>query len=136
MIQHFFSHVNYAAVATAAAAYFILGAVWYAVFAKPWMKAIGKSEEELKSGSKMIYIYTLLIEFVAVWALAGIIHVFGAQGFADGATVGAVTALVFSMGANFTNGMFGYRSWMLMLIDGGYHVAGCFISGGILGAWQ
>ena len=44
--------LNPLAVAAAAASTFILGGLWYSLlFAKPWQRAAGVTDEQLKSGA-------------------------------------------------------------------------------------
>src|SRR2546428_9735535 len=46
-------HINYWAVLVSGVVIFILGGLWYsrALFAKPWIRLMGKSEEEMKAAS-------------------------------------------------------------------------------------
>ncbi len=55
--------INYLAVFVAAAAYWLLGALWYskAIFGKTWLEALGKSEEEAKKDHKPINLFWVLI---------------------------------------------------------------------------
>src|SRR5262245_16562767 len=47
--------VNWLAVVAAALSSLLLGGIWYsALFAKPWMKAAGVTEEQVRSGNPAI----------------------------------------------------------------------------------
>ncbi|MGE3529380.1 MAG: DUF1761 family protein, partial [Methyloceanibacter sp.] len=45
-----FTGVNYLAVIIATLAGFGLGTVWYMILAKPWMRAVGKTEADRPQG--------------------------------------------------------------------------------------
>ncbi|MEQ1710893.1 MAG: DUF1761 family protein, partial [Hyphomicrobium sp.] len=46
-----FAGVNYLSIVLAAVASFLFGGIWYGVLAKPWLRALGKSDAELKSST-------------------------------------------------------------------------------------
>ncbi len=84
-------HVNYIAILVVGVFSFILGAVWYSppLFAKQWMNAIDKTEEELKSGaSAMTYVITFVVWIVATYVLAVFVHYSGASTFGYGMLAG------------------------------------------------
>ena len=66
-----FHGMNYLAVILAALAGMMAGAAWYGALAKPWMKAVGMSEEP-KQNPK-IYIVALISQFLIAYILAGLI---------------------------------------------------------------
>src|SRR5688572_23516656 len=59
--------INWLAVVLATLAFFAVGAIWYtALFAKPWQREVGLSDEQLTSGRNMMLIMgtCLLLEFI------------------------------------------------------------------------
>jgi hypothetical protein len=67
-----FAGINYLAIVIAALASFGFGALYYMTLAKPWMAAIGKTEEELKANSsKTPFVVTIVAELIIAWVLAG-----------------------------------------------------------------
>jgi hypothetical protein len=128
--------INYLAVVLAAAAFFVVGAIWYtALFGKAWQKAVGLSEEELKSGANMPLIFGLafLCELVVAWVLG---HTYarlapgpGAMMIALGFGAGVMTPAI---GINY---LFMRRSLKLFLIDAGHFIVGSAAMGGVFVAF-
>ena len=64
--------MNWLAVVLGTVAFFAVGAIWYtALFGKAWQKAVGLSNEQLKTGANMPLIFGLcfLLELVVVTML-------------------------------------------------------------------
>jgi len=54
--------LNWLAVLLAAASTFVIGGLWYSLlFAGPWQRAAGLSDEQLKTGSARIFIGSFLL---------------------------------------------------------------------------
>lgn len=134
-----YSNINWLAVVVSALATFVLGAVWYSpmLFAKPWMKACGFTEEDMKKKGNMGMIFGLafvLTFFMAMhiaWLLKGptsdIVYgmiVSGALG---------TTWVAFAIGIL---SLFERRSLAYALINGGYFVVSFLIMGAILAVWR
>ncbi|MFZ2018627.1 MAG: DUF1761 domain-containing protein [Methyloceanibacter sp.] len=133
-----FAGINYLAVIIAALAAFGLGAVWYMVLAKPWVRATGKTEAELKkegSGKALPFIICLLALLVMAWMLAGLVGHIGNVTVRGGMISGAFVwtgFVITTMGVNHT---FGGQKPMLTLIDGGYWLAVLVLMGAVIGAF-
>ena len=133
-----FAGINYLAVIIAALAAFGLGAVWYMVLAKPWVRATGKTEAELKkegSGKALPFIICLLALLVMAWMLAGLMGHIGNITVRGGMISGAFVwtgFVITTMGVNHT---FGGQKPMLTLIDGGYWLAVLVLMGAVIGAF-
>ena len=133
-----FAGINYLAVIIAALAAFGLGAVWYMVLAKPWVRATGKTEAELKkegSGKALPFIICLLALLVMAWMLAGLLGHIGNITVRGGMISGAFVwtgFVITTMGVNHT---FGGQKPMLTLIDGGYWLAVLILMGAVIGAF-
>ncbi|MGA9602477.1 MAG: DUF1761 domain-containing protein [Methyloceanibacter sp.] len=133
-----FAGINYLAVIIAALAAFGLGAVWYMVLAKPWVRATGKTEAELKkegSGKALPFIICLLALLVMAWMLAGLLGHIGNITVRGGMISGAFVwtgFVITTMGVNHT---FGGQKPMLTLIDGGYWLAVLVLMGAVIGAF-
>lgn len=136
-----FSAINWLAVIVAAVAFFGLGAVWYGpVFGKAWQKAVGLTDEELKSANMgKLFGSAFVFAFIISFGMAMFFFGFGENpdmnaGF--GATMGLMTGLFFLFPSISMNYLFARKSAGLMLIDSGYHVVAYTIVGIILGSWQ
>ncbi|MEM9330265.1 MAG: DUF1761 domain-containing protein [Pseudomonadota bacterium] len=113
-----FSEINFLSVILAAFAGMISGAVWYGVFAKPWMKAVGYTEQP-KPNPK-IYIVAVIAQLVIAFVLASLF-----SHFASVSVIGSLVSafflwLGFCLAPMAVNHRFQDKGWDLTLIDGGY----------------
>ena len=138
MFQTFLHQTNYLAILVSGLLVFGLGALWYSpiAFVKPWMESIGKSQEELRAGSKSYYLFTLICILIYCFVLAFIVWFLGTSNLMGAIKVG----LFFGGGFVFTtysiNSMFALRPVKLIFIDAGYHVTGIVIATIILSLWK
>ncbi|MFD1019570.1 DUF1761 domain-containing protein [Thalassobacillus hwangdonensis] len=128
--------INYFAVLTAALSAFIIGGLWYSVlFAKPWMKENGLSEEDLRNGKLGIifggsFLFSLIIAFVLVMFLGP------ERNAVIGASAGLMAGLFWVAASFGITYLFERKSLRLFLINAGYHVVTYTVMGLILGAWK
>jgi Protein of unknown function (DUF1761) len=129
---------NYAAVIVAAVAYWVLGAVWYAVlFAKPWMAYENITEAQAKSMNPVLpYVITFLLNLVIAYVLSMIIQWRSANTAARGASVGVLLWIGILGPITYTTRMYEMRPNGLFLINEVYPLAGLVLMGAILGAWS
>lgn len=138
MMSTFFAEMNWLAVLVSAAAYYILGALWYTpmLFGNQWMNLIGKTKEELQGASKITYLYCFILIFINVCVLSGVIYLSGATGAMSGLQTALITGLGLVGTTQAINYMFQFKPLKLYLIDAGYHIAGMALAGLILGMWS
>jgi hypothetical protein len=129
--------LNIPAVLCAALLSFAIGGLWYSplLFAKPWMRENGLSEERLQ-GAPMGRVFGLA-------ALAALVMAFNLAAF-----IGAKGSLAFGLFAGFATGLgwvamslgviylFEQRSLKLWLINSGYQVVAYTLMGGLIGLWR
>lgn len=125
--------INYLAVLLGAAAFFLVGAVWYTVlFGKAWQRELGLSDAQLKEGANMGLIFGLcfLAELAIAWMLGHMIarinpapHV--VMMFALGLAVGV---MIPAMAINY---LFQRKTLKLFLIDAGHFIVGTAAMGGV-----
>lgn len=128
--------VNVWAVLVAAVAYFALGAVWYMVLSKPWMTAVGLTQEDVEKGSNpAIFGVTFLLEVVTVFAIAVLLGTTDLAGIGSGAALGAFVGVGVWCTLMSVTFLYEGRKPALFLIDGGYHLIALTLVGAILGAW-
>ncbi len=125
--------VNWTWVLVGAVVAMIIGAVWYGVFAEPWMKAVGKKKEELK-GTGMSYLWAFVFALVSTWALAMFVGMAGATTFGDGAMVGFWAWIVVAA-AMAGNVLWEGRSWNLWMINAGNTLVTFLVVAGLLGMY-
>ncbi len=137
MFQTFLHQTNYLAIIVSAIVYFVIGAIWYSVlFGKLWMANVGRTKEQLMSGSKIVYLYTLVAELVICFVLAFIIWILGTPNCMSAIKVGLFFSLGFTTTIIAINNWYGQRSVKLTFIDAGYHVIGIIFASIILTVWN
>jgi hypothetical protein len=129
-------HINVLAVVAAAAASWVLGALWYspALFVKPWRAEIGVPPDAKPDFGKMAP--QLVGSFIIALVQAGSFAFFlGRQTIALGAAYGLVAGLCWVAAFLALVYMFEGRSLRLLAINGGYAVVSFVLYGVILAAW-
>ena len=139
-MNEIFSNVNWLAVIVAAAAYFLLGAIWYskAAFANKWVQGhgINVNDPNAKKGMGQIMVLSFLAFFVICLTLAVIISKMGLTGgVMSGLKVGLVTGVGFSWMTICVAYLYTKKPVSLHIIDGLYHVVGQVIAAIILCMW-
>ncbi len=88
--------INYLAVIVAAVAYLIIGWLWYSpLFGSAWMKAIGKTKEQVAADASAVnYIVALITSFIASYGIARIMLWYGGDTMRDGIMVGVFDRLI------------------------------------------
>ncbi len=126
-----FHGMNYLAVILAALAGMMAGAAWYGALAKPWMKAVGMSEEP-KQNPK-IYIVALISQFLIAYILAGLIGHIGTYTIFGGVLSALFCWAGFTIAPMMTNHRFQGSGWDLTFIDAGYWFVVFALHGAIIG---
>jgi hypothetical protein len=126
--------VNWFAVLIAALSSFVIGGLWYSLlFAKPWQRAAGLTDEQVKSGVVRVFVGSFLLALVMAASLAAFI---GAGGAVFGLVAGLAAGLTWVAAAFGINYLFERRSIQLFLINAGYNVVAFGVMGLIVGAMQ
>jgi hypothetical protein len=131
-----FAGTNYLAIVIAAVISYGFGAVYYGALAKPWMAALGKTEEDMKANNS---IAPFVITFVALLVMATVLA--GVMGHLGPGQVtlrnGLISAGFIWVGFVATtlavNHAFQGAKPMLTLVDGGHWLAVLLIQGAIIG---
>lgn len=128
---------NYAAVFVSALAYWILGALWYAVlFNKPWMALENISMDQAKSMNPVLpYVITFALNLLIAFVLAQICIWRTANTAARGAALGILLWIGFVGPVTYTTYMYEMRPPQLFAINEFYPLVGFCLMGAILGAW-
>lgn len=132
------SAVNYWAVLVAGAVYWLLGTLWYSptLFGDPWMSAIGKTKEQIKSETsfwKMIV--ALIASLIVAYGIARIMSCMSAITLTDGVLFGLLIGVCLLGPTVGLNVMFEGRPGKLFGINFLYNLVGLVIMGVIIGAW-
>jgi len=102
---------NYPAVIVAAIAYWLLGALWYAVlFSKPWMAFEHMTEEQIQNMNPALpYVITLGLNLLIAYSLSQICIWRNADTIGRGASVGVLLWIGFVGPVTFTTYMYEMR---------------------------
>lgn len=132
-----FGDLNWLAVLVGAVAFFALGALWYSaiLFAKPWLRATGRTQEEI-SGPGVGYAISFLGYLVMAIALAFIARSTAASSIGDGIVLGLIAGLGFVTPIFVIGQIFEDRPTALTLINAGYNVLGLVVTGIIVTSWD
>ena len=123
-----FSDINWWAILAAIVANMVLGFLWYGpLFGKPWMKLVGKKEDDLPQNITMYFI-PMVATFLSASVIWTLMRATGLSG-----VVTAITAWIgFVALTTYTNDLFENRPVKLWLINNTYHLAGFILSGLLL----
>jgi hypothetical protein len=128
---------NIWAALAAGVAGWLVGALWYSpvLFARPWQRETGLSDEKLAEANMgLIFGSSLVLSVVAALVFAAFLGPAPGLHFALGAGIAAGLGWVAtSFGINY---LFARRSFRLFLIDGGYHTVQFAAIGLVLGLWH
>ncbi len=135
--------VNYLAVLVAGVVIFVLGGLWYskALFAKPWMALMGKSEEEIKaagakSGMGALLAMAFVCGLLIAWAMAVVINHFPPFTLTRAAAVGLFCWVGFAAPTSFATAVFSMTPKRLWLINSAYNAVSFVVAALILTAWR
>ena len=133
----FHSHVAYLAVMVAAAAQWVLGALWYGlIFSKPWKALVGIKEGEKYKGTAFALGASFVASFILCFVLVYVIVWARAVGFGGGAFVGLIAWLGFMAPPLFAQHLHEHRRFNLFAINAGYWLLAMALAGGVLAAWR
>jgi hypothetical protein len=138
--------INYLAVLVLAVIFFIIGGLWYSpvMFANPWIKAMGFSDEKLKEmkekgpGAKpfiISFIGGLVMAFITAYMVDFMKVVFGDSGMSNlaiGLTAGFWLWLGYIATYSLNAVSYEGKSWTFYFINTG---VGLMIMGGLNGVW-
>ncbi len=131
--------INYLSVAVAAIAAMIVGYVWYsmAAFGRPWMTAIGKTEEQIKADYKpTAMVWTYLLALLTAYVLAHFISLVGANTMQDAIMVAVWAWLGFVATVTAMNGIYEGRPTILFWINSLYQLVIMVIMAAIIFSWK
>jgi hypothetical protein len=128
--------INLAAIIVAALINMAIGAMWYSplLFAKQWMKAVGKKAEEIGKPSPA-YMFAFLGALLEAYVLAHFTSYALAMNAADGARVGLWLSLGIIVPVVATLTMFESKGIKWFLITIGYHALALMAMGAVIASW-
>jgi hypothetical protein len=131
--------INYLAVVIATLAGFGLGAMWYMVLGRAWMRALGKTDAEIKesrgAAKALPFVIALVALFVMAWILAGLMGHLAQVSVRGGVIAGFLVWVGFVITTMGVNHAFSGANPKLTLIDGGHWLAVLIVMGAVIGAF-
>lgn len=135
-----FTKVNWLAVLACVVVLFVVGFVWYTVFAKQWGELTGWTREKVAAVPRnklmMNYVLTLVMAFISAATLAIILRLLPTPGY-RGALAAALAVWVgFTAAPAATNTAFEQRSWKLYFLQNLDHLVGLLFCAVVLTLWK
>ncbi len=131
--------LNWSAVLVAAIVQWLLGAVWFTVFAGTWTAGLRMAPEELQAAKAhpnfWPYLIALLCNFLLAYAIARLLGGSESHNLFRGISVGTLVGMAAAV-AMVTELVFELRPRSFIMIAAGYPLAGCIVMGIILGVWK
>lgn len=136
--------VNFWAVLAASVAAMILGSLWYSplLFAKAWMRAIGKDPNDtvemdhMKKGAGHAYVGMFITALITAYILAHFAQYAGATTVMGGLQLGFWAWLGFIATVQLGTVLFENRSKKLYFINTGFQLVNMLAMGVILALWR
>lgn len=125
--------VNYLAVALAAFAAFVFGAIYYRSVSKFWLSASGIDKSQVKGHRAGLYVTLIVAELVIAFMLAGLIVHLGPVNIRSGAVTATHIWIAFVLPVMAVNYGFGMRKPLLTVIDSGHWLGVLLIMGAVIG---
>ena len=116
-----FGNVDWIALGVAFVASYVFSAVFYIALAKPWMAAIGKTEEEVKAGAGPLpYAVAIVGQVVIAYVLMNLMVALGVLSPVGGVTLAVTLWIGLVMTTMAINHRFQGASWSHTVIDGAH----------------
>jgi hypothetical protein len=131
--------MNYLAIAVAAVAFMVLGALWYSpiLFGAAWMKGIGKSKEQVAADfSYVVYVIALILSFIAAYGIARIMYWTNGYAISEAIKISVLVGVCFVLTSLGLHDRFEKRPFGLTVINVLYHLIGFVIMGIIISVWR
>jgi hypothetical protein len=130
--------INYGAVLAAAAANYIIGAIWYgAIFGKPWKALSGVPEMRPTAANTVIgFMGALALSFVLAHALVFASAYMGTAGVKSGLMAGFFNWFGFIAPVTLGTVLYEKKSWKLWILNNAYWLVSLLAMGTILAVWN
>ena len=131
--------LKWAAIMVAAVADWLLGAVWFTVFANQWRAGIRMPADQLQQYMShpffWPYLIALVCSIVIAYAIARVVAGSETHGMIRGVIAGILIGLA-AAAAMVTEMVFEVRAGSFIVISAGYPLVGSILMGIIIGVWR
>jgi Protein of unknown function (DUF1761) len=131
--------MNWVAILVATIAHWLLGAVWFTAFSKPWTAGLRMPKEELDAAMAhpnfWPYVIAFVCNMVLAFVIARVLALSETHTLIRGVRIGILIGLA-TAAALVTAMVFELLGLTFILISAGYPLAGCILMGIIIGAWR
>lgn len=127
-----FDGINLVAVLVAAVASFAVGALWYGVLGKAWMRAARLGAEDVRP-NPLLFAGAFACQIVMAFVFAGIIYHAGPVTLGNGILSAVLVWVGLLATSLIVNHRFQGQSWALTVIDGGHWLAVLIVQGCVIG---
>jgi hypothetical protein len=133
--------LNYLAVLVCGVVHQVLGALWYSplLFGRPWLKAVGKTEEEIKAQGPpnwVGYLVSFAGALIMAFVLAHVLEAFQASSVTAGLQGGFWVWLGFVIMGGLGSVLFEGRRFSLFAMYNAYVLVSLLLMGVILTVWK
>ena len=133
--------INYLAVLVCGGVHQVLGALWYSplLFGRPWLKAMGKNEEEIKAQKPpnwIGYLVSFAGALITAFVLAHVLEAFQATSVTAGLQGGFWVWLGFVIMGGLGSVLFEGRRFALYALYNAYFLVSLLLMGIILTVWR
>lgn len=120
------------AILAAATVGFGTGAIWYGIFAQPWMKAVGVTRDQI-TPNVMPYIVAAISNLLVAFVFANLVGGGMISDWVSGLVTGFMLWLGFTVSFMSLNYAFAGRTNSLTIIDGGHALLNICLQGVVIG---
>lgn len=129
--------LNWLAILVSTVVGFLIGGLWYGpLLGKAWMRAVGKTEEDLQGGGATPFVVSFFSGGATAVVLALIVNTLGLTTAGEGVLLGLYVGLGFiaaGMASDYSFCGWGVKLWV---IQAGYRVVYSVVMGVILCLWR
>lgn len=127
--------INHAAVWVIVVLGQVIPALWYMIFAEPWMEYNGLTMEDAQGAGATPYVVSIVTSIAFGYMLAWVFQRMGVQSVMDGLKTGFIMGFPIAILGTMTVNLFSFRAYELTWIDGGVNLVIWVVAGVILGGW-
>lgn len=120
--------------------HFFLGGAWYSPigFGKPWMRGLGITQEDIAEAGINVgagLVVSALLSLMQTATLIVVLVGMGSVSALEGAAIGAIIAIAFSLLPMVKDRVWADRVWSVILVDAGYEILAAAMVGGFAAWW-